>query len=125
MKSYLKYLPFLFLVGCAGLQKDCASCEAENFGGDWIIVQYAYDGHPINCWNERGASISNEKASDGIFWTHKGNLIHISGWYNRVQVYGGNYVDAEKSLNIDLTRCVGGAYKSDPKSNCQCNTEER
>ena len=124
MKEYLKYLPFLFLVGCVGLEKDCSSCGAANFGADWIIVQYSFDGNPINCWKEKEVSVTNEQGSDGIWWMHNQHLIHISGWYNRVQVFNGHYKDAAHSLGIDLNRCVGGAYKEIKKEEVKKDQED-
>jgi hypothetical protein len=29
----------LLLAGCAGVSRDCSSCNAEHFGSDWIIVK--------------------------------------------------------------------------------------
>ena len=112
MKKYLKYVPFLFLLGCASVSRDCASCNAENFGSDWIIIQYGFDGKPINCWQERNVAISNESTSDGIYWQHGSHLIHISGWYNRVQVSNSDFEGEAKAVGVDLVRCQGGAYKS-------------
>jgi len=110
MKTYIKYIPFLFLFGCAGMARDCSSCSAESFGSDWIIIQYAFDGKPINCWQELNAAISNEPGSDGIYWEHGSHLIHISGWYNRVQVFNKDFAGAARSVGVDLDRCTGGAY---------------
>jgi hypothetical protein len=112
MNKYLKYIPFLFLCGCAGLTRDCSSCSAENFGSDWIIVQYSYDGKPINCWKENNVAITNEPNSDGIFWQHGEHLIHISGWYNRVQVFNNGFKSAAESIGIDLNKCTGGNYEA-------------
>ncbi len=115
MKSCIKYFPFLLLVGCAGMARDCSSCSASSFGSDWIIVQYGFDGKPINCWQEQNAAISNEKGTDGIYWEHNSwehnsHLIHISGRYNRVQVFNKDFAGAAKSIGVDLDKCVGGAY---------------
>ncbi len=100
-----------FVVGCAGVERDCASCNASNFGSDWIVVQYEYNGTPINCWKLPDTAITNEEHTDGIFWREpSGHLVHISGWYNRVQVVGGDYPGAAKSLGIDMSRCSDGAY---------------
>lgn len=109
-----RFLFPLLLVGCAGTSRSCASCNAENFGADWIIVQYRVDGVPINCWQLRQVSVANEQGSDGIYWaTPSGNLIHISGWYNRVQVKG-SFESAAKEVGIDLAACPGGRY-NEPK----------
>ena len=112
-KSFaIKVVPFLFFVGCAGTQKSCQSCNNEEFGANWIIVQYKFDGTPINCWRLNGGSVSNEPSSDGI-WFESGekNLIHISGWYNRVQVNGSDFDAASKEIGVDLSKCPGGKYR--------------
>jgi|SRR3989344_6731765 len=104
------------LVGCAGMEKDCSSCNAESFGSDWLVVQYKYDGDPMNCWKLQNTSIGNESHSDGIFWKDgkTRNLVHISGWYNRVQVESGQWKEAADAVGIDLEHCVNGKYKSKP-----------
>lgn len=102
----------MLLMGCAGISRDCSSCTAENFGGDWIIVQYRMDGEPLNCWKTQNTGVSNEDKSDGVYWQDPGgHLVHISGWYNRVQVQGGRWGEAAKSLGIDESRCTGGVYQ--------------
>lgn len=97
---------------CAGWSRGCSSCTAESFGSDWIVVQYGYDGVPINCWKLVNASIANEGSSDGIYWvdTQTGHLIHISGWYNRVQVTGGRFEEAAKLLGVELEKVKNGKY---------------
>ena len=104
-------LGLVFLTGCAGMSRDCASCGASNFGSDWVVVQYRMDGEPINCWKLQNIAIDNETNTDGIYWgTISGHLIHISGWYNRVQVSGGRFDEAAKEIGVDLNQCVGGKY---------------
>lgn len=104
----------LLFAGCAGTQRSCASCNAENFGADWVVVQYKYDGAPVNCWKLPQTSIDNEAHSDGIYWLEpSGHLVHISGWYNRVQVSHNDFEGAAKSIGIDLSRCAGGQYKAE------------
>jgi hypothetical protein len=101
----------LFLVGCAGMQRDCSSCNASNFGGDWIVLQYGFDGKPINCWKLANTAIVNESGTDGIYWQDTGgHLVHISGWYNRVQVFHSDYTGAAKSIGVNLDKCVNGKY---------------
>lgn len=56
------------LTGCAGVSRDCSSCNASSFGSDWVVVQYRADGSPLNCWELRNTPISNEQGTDGIFW---------------------------------------------------------
>lgn len=114
MKNYLKLLPFLFLVvGCAGYQRSCASSCASNLGSDWIIVQYKADGNPINCWKLNNASVDNETGTDGIYWLEpSGHLVHVSGWYNRVQVQNSDFESAAKLVGVELSLCKNGKYIS-------------
>lgn len=101
----------LLLVGCAGTMRSCQSCEAENFGANWIVVQYKTDGNPINCWRLNAVSVVNEEHSDGIHWLESsGHLVHISGWYNRVQVKGQDWSGAADSIGINLDACHDGKY---------------
>lgn len=106
------FLVLLLLTGCAGFNRGCSSFNAQAFGSDWIVLQYGFDGKPINCWQLKNTSISNEEHSDGIYWldSHSGHLVHISGWYNRVQVAQGRYDEAAKAIGVDLGKCVGGKY---------------
>ncbi len=107
-----KYLPFVFLLGCASTQRDCSASVNETFGGDWVIAQYGFDGKPINCWNLRNVAITTEEHSEGIYWqdSSTGNLIHLSGWYSRVQVSKNNHEAAAKSLGVELQYCTNGKY---------------
>lgn len=96
----------VLLTGCAGLSRSCSSWGAGAFGSDWLVAQYALDGHVLRCWRLPGASVSNEAQSDGIYWqAPSGHLVHISGWYNRVQVKSGDYAGAAKELDINLDSC--------------------
>ena len=104
----------LLLTGCAGLNRDLSSCGASNFGSNWIVVQYGFDGAPFNCWSLHNTAIENEHATDGIYWkdTKDGDLVHISGWYNRVQV-AGDWNKAASKVGIDLDLCDDGKYPAD------------
>lgn len=105
----------LFLCSCAGMQRDCSSGWASAAGADWIVVQYKADGRAFNCWKLENTSMSNEQASDGIYWKDpSGHLVHISGWYNRVQVFGHAYGEAAATVGVKLSSCVGGAYVDTP-----------
>ena len=74
-------------------------------------MQYGFNGDPINCWKLQDVSISNEMNSDGIYWREgSGHLVHISGWYNRIQVSGGRYNEAAKLLGVDLEKIANGKY---------------
>ncbi len=114
MKANRNFLAVLALAlfGCAGLEKSCSSSVAETFGGDWIVVQFDMKGEPFNCWKMTNVSIDNEDRSDGIYWKNAtGHLVHISGWYNRVQVKGGDFASAAKSLGVELAKCDDGWYR--------------
>lgn len=105
-------LSALAVTGCASLNRGCSSWTAESFGGDWVVVQYKFDGTPINCWKLKNVSITNESGSDGIYWkdTVTGHLVHIAGWYNRVQVTGGHYGDAAALIGVEDAKCGNGKY---------------
>lgn len=112
MKSkLLKWLPLALLAGCAGLSRDCSSGCNSSFGADWIVVQFDLRGKPFNCWRLPNVSMTNEPHSDGIFWQDRdGHLVHISGWYNRIQVQGGNWKGAGIALGVDADSCKSGYY---------------
>jgi hypothetical protein len=117
MKRSPFILSLLFLTACAGWERDCNSKVASSFGGDWIVLQYGMDGAPINCWKLTGTAISNEEHTDGIFWQDTaGHLVHISGWYNRVQVSNNDFAGAAKAIGIDINSCTGGRYVSPVKT---------
>lgn len=100
-------LAALLLVGCVGLEKNCASSFAGSLGADWVVVQFDMTGRPFLCWELRQASVGNEEQSDGIFWqdTATGNLVHISGLYNRVQVMNGKWDEAFASIGLTRDEC--------------------
>ena len=112
MKKHILFFLAICLPACAGLSRDCSSCNAENFASNWIVVQYKFDGEPINCWKLPNTAITNEGNSDGIYWKdgQSGHLVHISGWYNRIQVSGGDWDGAAKHLSVDLKYCTNGKY---------------
>jgi hypothetical protein len=57
-------------------------------------------------------SVENEKESDGVYWLARdGHLVHIGGWYNRVQVEGGQWESAAELVGVNLVACLGGAYR--------------
>lgn len=99
-------LCLIFLAGCAGMERDCSSCSAQAYGANWLIVQYNYNGEAIQCWKLMNTSVSNEEHSDGIYWKSPGgHLVHLSGWYNRVQINGTDFESAAKDMHVDLTKC--------------------
>jgi len=114
MKIHPLFLSIFFLTGCAAVSRDCSSANAGNFGADWIVVQYQANGTPTNCWKLENTAIDNEAHSDGIYWLDpRGHLVHISGWYNRVQVERRNWDEAASSIGVDLSRCKNGKYISE------------
>lgn len=98
--------------GCTSCNRDYHQFTAENFGSNWIVVQYRFDGKPMNCWKLRNVALSNESSSDGIYWkdTATGHLVHISGWYNYVQVFGDNFEEAARLIGVDNNKCGNGVY---------------
>lgn len=113
-RRIIVFLMVLTLTGCAGFYRGCASFNAGAFGSNWIVVQYDYKGDPINCWKLENTSIANEDGSDGVYWkdSSSGHLVHISGWYNRVQVEGGRYDEAAKLLGVELSKIANGKYRN-------------
>lgn len=110
MKKFKAIFLSFFMFGCASISRDCSSSVASNFGSDWIIVQYSNNG-PINCWKLNDIAVDNESNTDGIYWkSNQGHLVHISGWYNRVQVTGGDFDSAAKSVGVNLASCNDGKY---------------
>jgi hypothetical protein len=99
------------LVGCAGWERDCNSYSATQLGADWVVTQIGMDGKPFNCWQLKGVGITNETASDGIFWNDEAGLIHLSGWYNRIQVEHGAFAKAGTAIGVDITKCKNGRYE--------------
>lgn len=101
-----RWLVLCLLVACASWRSDCASSCAGSFGTDWIVVQYRNDGQVVHCWRLPNTSIDNEGNSDGIYWmSPDGHLVHLSGWYNRVQVSQGDWDGAAKALGLPLEQC--------------------
>ncbi len=104
--SRLVICVFLFLTGCSGFLRQCSSWGASAFGSDWLIIQYNMNGGALKCWRLKDVSVQNEHNSDGIYWqASDGHLVHISGWYNRVQVSSGDWTGAAKALSVNLKSC--------------------
>lgn len=53
-----------------------------------------------------------QSSSDGIYWkdTKTGHLVHISGWYNRVQVENGRFEEACELTGVKLEYIKNGRY---------------
>jgi hypothetical protein len=105
---HYRYLAAMLLAGCAGMQRDCASCGAESFGADWVVVQVDLHGHAFRCWELRNTSITNEGHSDGIYWedSRTRNLVHLAGPYTRVQVVGGQWDAAFAGVGLTRESCA-------------------
>jgi len=114
MKNAWKWVLLLalsFVGGCDGCMRSCAADWAETTGADWLIVQYDMAGEPFGCWIQRDVSVTNEDGSDGIYWkSDTGHLVHVSGWYNRVQVDGGDFAGSAALLGVDPALCINGKY---------------
>lgn len=106
MKRHFHSILFVGIAGCASIDRGCASCSADNFGADWVVVQMDNDGRPYRCWELQGTSIASE-SGDGVYWKDdkSGNLVHISGHFNRVQVKGGNWGHAYATLGLTAATC--------------------
>lgn len=96
----------LMFSSCAGFSRGCSSKVATAFGWDWLVAQYRLDGEVLRCWKLVGISIGAEEHGDGIVWkSPDGHLIHIAGWYNRVQVDHGDWAGAAASIGVDIKKC--------------------
>jgi hypothetical protein len=105
--NIIAVIALLFIASCDGFMRGCSSDVANHLGADWVIVQYNNAGDPIQCWQLTDVSVANEEASDGIYWlSEDGHLVHISGWYNRVQVEGDRWDQAASELEVDLKTCT-------------------
>jgi hypothetical protein len=95
------------LTGCAGAQRACSTMTAGTFGADWVVAQIGADGKPARCWVLRSVSVANEDKSDGIHWLGRdGDLVHLAGWIDRVQVSGGDFARAAKQIGVtDVSAC--------------------
>lgn len=111
IKNVLMIAVLSLVFSCAGIERGCSSGCANHLGGDWIVVQYDMRGEPFACWKLYDVSMTNEKNSDGIYWLDAaGNLIHVGGWYNRVQVGNDAWGAAARSVGVILEYCRGGRY---------------
>lgn len=101
----------VLLAGCAGFNRSCSSFNADAFGADWIVVKKDMTGRTFECWKLTNTSVANEESSDGIHWKSPGgHLVHVSGWYDRVQVANGDFANAGAELGVDSNRCGSGVY---------------
>lgn len=110
MKHWKRILPLAFIImgGCAYMDRGCSSCGATAFGADWVVVELTEAGaKPYRCWELRNTTITSEQNSDGIYWKDSatGNLIHVSGSYDYVQVTGGRWSQAFAQLGLTQKTC--------------------
>lgn len=95
----------LLLTGCAGMQRDCSGCIADNAGTNAVVLQFDMSGRPFRCWELRDVVLTSESGSDGIWWQNRaGNLVHISGQYNYVRVTS-TWTDAYATLGVTSESC--------------------
>lgn len=113
MKRALLIIGLAFTTACAGNAKACSQFSAQSFGSDWIVVQFAQDGHAFNCWKLHGAAVGSSEGGN-VDWQDRvnGHLVHITGWENRVQVVRGDFEGAAALVGVDATRCNNGVYPS-------------
>lgn len=107
---HMRHFIFLLVLlgGCAYLDRGCSSCGATAFGADWIVVELTEAGAKLyRCWELTNTTITSEESSDGIYWkdSSTGNLIHVSGSYDYVQVKNNNWADAFRQLNLSRESC--------------------
>ncbi len=96
----------LLFAGCDGCERGCSAEMAQNYGADWIIVQYDYTDAPFRCWRLEDVSVANENGSDGIYWlADGGNLVHLSGMYTRIQVEGDNWAHGFREIGLTPEGC--------------------
>lgn len=110
MRKLTFALLLLLLCSCAGIGRRCSSACASGLGADWIIVQLDGFGRPMRCWELHDVSVANEEASDGVYWNSSdGHLVHISGFYNRIQVEnkGWDVAYGELGLTKELCAAIG------------------
>lgn len=100
---------FFILFGLSfhrGARRGCTAVVADATGANWLIVTYNLYGDPFRCWELHEVAVTNESQSDGIYWKEaNGNLVHLSGFYNRIQVTNGNWEAAFASLGITQEQC--------------------
>jgi len=109
MKAWVFWLFIaIFSASCASTGRFCTSCNAINFGGDWVLVELTeMQGTPYRCFMLHDVSLTSEEGSDGVYWKDRdtGNMVHISGSYDMVQVVDGNWTQAFAVVNLDRATC--------------------
>ena len=86
----------VLVMGPRAVQRSVSAWYASGYGADWLIVHYSVDGSIINFWELKNGSVDSETNSDGIYFLHEGNVIHICGSYAYIQV--DNWDTARKNF---------------------------
>lgn len=110
-KKYWLLALVLLSSACASTSKACSQAGADAFGSDWLVVQFAQDGHPFNCWKLRGAVVEHTEGGN-VDWKDMttGHIVGITGWENRVQVSNGDFASAAELIGVDANQCGNGRY---------------
>lgn len=109
--SVLAIVAIGLIVQLPGVRRCWTAFKAGAIGSDWIVVQFDMNGKPFNAWKYEGVSVTNETNSDGIYWTDPAeHLVHISGWYDRVQVSDKKFSEAARILGVDDSKITNGRY---------------
>lgn len=105
----------VFLNGCEGCNRGISQFIASDVtGADWLVIQYDMNGTPFRCWQLERVGVTSESGSDGIFWkSREGNLVHVSGIYNYIQVddwdsaYGEAGITESQCKTLNMTNLLG------------------
>lgn len=91
--------------GCAGTMRKCDMACSSEMGANWLVVQRDNAGKTVRCWKLYDVSIGDSAEVDGIYWQAvDGSIVHITGWFDRVQVES-SWDKAAALLDVDLTTC--------------------
>jgi hypothetical protein len=124
LKTIISYVLLALVCGCAGMNRGCSVFIAEEMGCNWVIVQYDMNLVPKHAWALHNTSVVNEAGSDGIHWLDavSGHLVHISGWYNRVQVQHNDFKGAGELLGVDADLIQNGVYPASSPTSAASDT---
>lgn len=104
MKKRALVLWLLFLGGCAGFSRDCASCKAESFGTDWIVVQTDMDGRAYRCWELHNTSVTSDEHT--VYWMGDHGLVHLEAAFDAVQVTADDWDGGFAELGLTEATCT-------------------
>ena len=125
MKWYYLYIsaPILVLVALIiWMVDDAYSTQNILKQPRYLIVQYASDGIPFNCWRVGGELEQYHSSTSIRFKTMLGYKVSIGGTFNVIRVddrrngkdrdedYDFNAKAAGKELGIDINKCLDGKY---------------